>query len=393
MALSDILATLDAQGQADQHKEPFLPSKELPVVNQDDGTQQTRPVRVVDGDTVHIAPEQEVRTGGIGQAISDFWHSYDGKAVEGTPLEGQGESAPAGRNYRQRNYNAMDKGLVGRDFAKEINNTMADRVLASDDESGSHGRGRATVINRHGEDVGMDILRLGVGATTTEWGYSTEAQAAFDSGVAAQALGLRKTNTPELAWMEERLAKAKRYNPLQIPVPGDTAVPSERSQGTLGDSVDRGKDGLDLTAGAALEWVGERTGLDGLRDYGKGVRKENTLEAAANPSRVQDFTAIFNAKPGEKMDAAADYFVESLGENAVSFLPDLLATVVTGGAGGLASAAGRRALTRSLTTRFGSEAAARVMAQAPAAFSRSSFTKGAAVGQFASGAVQEVGIL
>ena len=392
MAISDILTALDAQTQA-EHKNPqadFLPEHTLPVVNQDTETQQARAVRIVDGDTVHVAPEQAVRTGGIGEKIADFWHSYDGAVAKEAGMEVD-TPRETGRNYRQRGYNAMDKGLVGRDFAREVNDTMADRVALSDDESGSHGRGRATVLNRHGEDVGMDVLRLGLGAPTTDWGYSSEAQAAFDGGIARQALGIRRTATPELAGMEERIAEAKRRNPLQVPVPGDTAPPNERTQGAWGDSWDRGADGLQATVGAAAEWAGERVGSDSLRDYGKGVREQNTLEAAANPARVRDVQAIFDAKPGEKMDAAATYLIESLGENAPAILPDLLVSVFGASAGGIQAVAARRALTRSLTSRFGADAAERIMVHVPKSAGRKAAATGAGVGQFVSGTVQSTG--
>lgn len=392
MAISDILTALDAQTQA-EHKNPqadFLPEHTLPVVNQDTETQQARAVRIVDGDTVHVAPEQAVRTGGIGEKIADFWHSYDGAVAKEAGMEVD-TPRENGRNYRQRGYNAMDKGLVGRDFAREVNDTMAYRVALSDDESGSHGRGRATVLNRHGEDVGMDVLRLGLGAPTTDWGYSSEAQAAFDGGIARQALGIRRTATPELAGMEERIDEAKRRNPLSIPVPGDTAPPNERTQGAWGDSWDRGADGLQATVGAAAEWAGERVGSDSLRDYGKGVREQNTLEAAANPAQVRDVQAIFDAKPGEKMDAAATYLIETLGENAPAILPDLLVSVFGASAGGIQAVAARRALTRSLTSRFGADAAERIMTQVPKSAVRKAATTGAGVGQFVSGTVQSTG--
>lgn len=240
-----------------------------------------------------------------------------------------------GKGKRSSLFNAVEANFASGQAARAVAIQATDHVDVDNKASGGYGRGQNTAHTVNGADVGEEIMHLGLG-NPMDFGDSDKTmEAARIAGNLREALGLPRTNNPDLAGAEEAVDQYKADNKFVMPehVYTHLNTPQYRHKGVATDAWDRGVDNLQATGGAVAEWVGQQTGSASLEQYGEKIRHENTLQSNFNDRKVNDVSEIFAPENDHKLSTAADYVVESVMENLPAAIPDLAMTATGAGAG------------------------------------------------------------
>lgn len=295
---------------------------------------------------------------------------HDGDTLYADGMVGRPGYNPHG--YRASGFNAPEATYATGQAARAAALAATDRVVIDAAGDGGHGRGTYVAYDAQGRPVSTDLAELGLAFPMAAFNTPESVSDAAFAGDMREAMGLPRSSNPAMVAMEPHI---KAYvDTHQI----DTSNFQERIEapgyrhrsgvtGTFSDSVARGKDQTDAAVGAAVEYLGERAGIDGLTEYGRSVRQENTLEAGYNTPLKGSIEDVHS------LGDAGTYAVERLGEALPGAAVDAAAMAVTKGSS-LGVTIARRGLTAAVR--------AGLLDQA---------IKAAGRGAFASGFVQGVG--
>ena len=137
-------------------------------------------------------------------------------------------------------------------------------------------------------------------------------------------------NTPtqqEIVEIKEWLESQRK--PVQTTTPAVETTPAEDEPGFFESTAGAGIDQIQALFGSAAEGVGNVTGLDGLRDWGREVNEANEAEYAEKTQNRQQL---------EDVGGVGD-FARFAGESIVEQFPQLGASIAAGYAGGKAGGA------------------------------------------------------
>lgn len=295
---------------------------------------------------------------------------HDGDTLYADGMVGRPGYNPHG--YRASGFNAPEATYATGQAARAAALAATGRVVIDAAGDGGHNRGSYEAFDALGRPVSTDLAELGLAFPMAAFNTPESVSDAAFAGDMREAMGLPRSLNPAMVAMEPHI---KAYvDTHQI----DTSNFQERIEapgfrhksgitGTIADSVARGKDQTDAGVGAAVEYLGERTGIDGLTEYGRRVRQENTLEAGYNTPLKGSIEDVHS------LGDAGTYAVERLGEALPGAAVDAAAMTVTGGTSLWATIA-RRGLTAAVRAGLRKQA-----------------VKAAGRGAFASGFVQGVG--
>lgn len=295
---------------------------------------------------------------------------HDGDTLYADGMVGRPGYNPHG--YRASGFNAPEATYATGQAARAAALAATDRVVIDAAGDGGHGRGTYVAYDAQGRPVSTDLAELGLAFPMAAFNTPESVSDAAFAGDMREAMGLPRSLNPAMVAMEPHI---KAYvDTHQI----DTSNFQERIEapgfrhksgitGTFADSVARGKDQTDAGVGAAVEYLGERAGIDVLTDYGRQVRQENTLEAGYNTPLKGSIEDVHS------LGDAGTYAVERLGEALPVFAVDAAAMAVTGGTS-LGATISRRGLTAAVRAGLRKQA-----------------VKAAGRGAFASGFVHGVG--
>ena len=295
---------------------------------------------------------------------------HDGDTLYADGMVGRPGYNPHG--YRASGFNAPEATYATGQAARAAALAATGRVVIDAAGDGGHGRGTYVAYDAQGRPVSTDLAELGLAFPMAAFNTPESVSDAAFAGDMREAMGLPRSSNPAMVAMEPHI---KAYvDTHQI----DTSNFQERIEapgfrhksgitGTFADSVARGKDQTDAAVGAAVEYLGERAGIDGLTEYGRSVRQENTLEAGYNTPLKGSIEDVHG------LGDAGTYAVERLGEALPGAAVDAAAMTVTGG------------------TSLGATIARRGLTAAVRAGLREQAVKAAGRGAFTSGFVQGVG--
>ncbi|MBM7454459.1 hypothetical protein HNR62_000288 [Oceanisphaera litoralis] len=225
--------------------------------------------------------------------------------------------------HREAHINAPEmKGLAG-DLAA-VGRDEAARLTASvdpTDRTDQYSRSLSEFRKADGSLVSADLAQAGLTPATSD---EPEIQAAQNLGVLRAALGLERTDDPELnAAIDHARTIPRDFGSTSRPIDDPT-----RKGSTWDRSWDRGVDSLGLAWGGLKEYVGQQNGNEVLQAEGQAQREHNQRLTNFNPQQAT-LKDVVAGKAG-----VGTFITETLGEAAPSLIPELLAAPFTGFVGG-----------------------------------------------------------